>query len=140
MKSANIPVLWLIFLLFVSCGSAQKENEEAFQADADYIQIVMFHLEQRCESCNAVELQTLALLEEEYDEEVASGKVKFIPLGFQSDNGRKTAELLRASGQTLYVVKGDSISDLTSAAFMFALTHPERYRTALKKELDLFLE
>ena len=102
--------------------------------------MVLFHLQQRCESCNAVEQETLSLLKEEYGEEIQSGKIKFISLNFQSENGKKAAALLRASGQTLFVVKGDSTEDLTSAAFMYASPHPEYFHEALSLALDKYLE
>jgi hypothetical protein len=38
------------------------------------------------------------------------------------------------------VIKGDSLSNLTSAAFIYASTHPGIYLETLRKELDLFLE
>lgn len=137
MRSSVIPVLFLILLF--SCRTASDEEGATYVADAEYIQIVLFHLAQRCESCTAVEQETLALLEEEYGEEVAAGKVKFVSLNFQSEKGRSAATQLKASGQTLYVTKGVLVSDLTSFAFMYAHTHPERYREALKQELDNYL-
>ena len=109
-------------------------------AHAGYIQVVLFHMEQRCGSCDAVERETENLLNEEYAEELQSGEVKFISLNYQSEKGKKAARLLQATGQTLYVTKGDSISDLTSQAFMYAQTHPEYYRDALRTELDKYLE
>ena len=88
----------LIFSVY-SCRDGNRNETGTFVADADYIQIVLFHLAQRCESCNAVEHETILLLENEYGEEVASGKVKFIPLNFQSENGKKAAELLVPLGR-----------------------------------------
>jgi hypothetical protein len=135
-----IQIICPIMFLFFSCTTGVKEDTDMFVADADYIQVVLFHMRQRCESCNAVERETQSLLEEEYKAEVASGKVKFVSLDFQSEGGKKAAALLRASGQTLFVVRGDSISDLTSPAFMYAGTHPEYYREALRDELDKYLK
>lgn len=129
----------LLFLNF-SCGSGKQDQTAAFETDADCIQIVLFHLAQRCESCVAVELETRSILEQEYGEELESGKVRFLSYDFQSENGRNAASQLKASGQTLFIVKGDSISNLTGPAFLFAHTHPERYRDALTRELDKYLE
>ena len=140
MKRGIISFIWMILLCGNSCTTGDRNDQGIFVADADYIQIVLFHLEQRCESCNAVENETRLLLEEEYEEEVILEKVRFIPLNFQSENGKKAAGLLQAAGQTLFVVKGDSITDLTSTAFMFASTHPEYYRENLRKALDKYLE
>ena len=140
MKKGIIILLWIVLMPLNSCRTGDQNDTGIYVADADYIQIILFHLERRCESCNAVEEETQRLLEEEYNEEVLSGELRFIPLNFQSENGKKAAGLLGASGQTLFVVKGDSIEDLTSAAFMYASTHPEYYHEALSLALEKYLE
>lgn len=140
MKRGIKVFIWVSLLAIFSCRTGDPNNTGTFEEDADYIQIVLFHLEQRCGSCDAVELETRHLLEEEYLNEMREGLLKFISLNFQTDNGKKAARLLRASGQTLFVVKGDSIEDLTSPAFMFAQTHPDRYIAALRETLDKYLE
>ena len=140
MKWGITCIFSLIILSANSCSTGSQNDSAVFVEDADYIQIVLFHLAQRCESCEAVERETLWLLDNEYREEVLAGKIRFIPLNFQNKEGKKAAGILRASGQTLYVVKGDSKADLTSAAFMYASTHPGHYRDALRQELDQYLE
>lgn len=130
----------MMTMLVISCRTGSGGEEGTFQPDATNVQIVLFHLSQRCESCMAVENETIRLLEEEYRDAFATGEVKFIPLDYQSENGKEASSLLRAAGQTLFVVKGDSISNLTSPAFMYASTHPEYYREALRTALDKFLK
>lgn len=137
MKPISAVPLILIFMM--SCRTGSDGNEGTFDPDAEYIQIVLFHLAQRCESCMAVENETIRLLEEEYREAFASGVVRFVSLNYQSENGKQASELLKASGQTLFVIKGDSISNLTSPAFMYASTHPEYYREALRAALNQYL-
>lgn len=132
--------IFLLTVLLLSCSTRSGENEGTYEPGAKYIQIVLFHLTHRCESCNAVEQVTKELLEEEYWDAYSTGRVKFVSLDFQSENGKKAAELLKASGQTLYVVKGDRIDNLTSPAFMYASTHPDYFREALRKELDQYLK
>jgi hypothetical protein len=138
MKSI-IPI-FLLTLLLISCRTGTGGEEGTFHPDAAYVQIVLFHLAQRCESCMAVENETIRLLEEEYWDSYATGEVKFVSLNYQSESGKQASKLLRAAGQTLYVIKGDSISDLTSPAFMYASTHPEYYREALRTALDKYLQ
>jgi len=140
MKRIILGIFSLILFYGSSCNTGEPEDSGVFVEDADYIQIVLFHLAQRCESCTAVELETQWLLEKEYSEAVREEKIKFVALNFQNENGKKAAKLLRASGQTLFVVMGDSISDLTSAAFMYASTHPEYYQEALRKALNNYLK
>jgi hypothetical protein len=133
-------VIISVLLLLLSCHPGSEPEGESYDLHAGYIQIVMFHMEQRCVSCDAVEEETLRMLEGAYRDAFDAGSIKFIPLNYQSENGKKAAELLRATGQTLYVVKGDSITNLTSAAFMFAHTHPEYYHEALREVLDKYLK
>lgn len=137
----GIALLTVLLLLPVfSCLSGEKGNSGEYVRDADYVQIVLFHLAQRCESCNAVERETLLLLENEYGDEVAAGTLKFISLNIQSGEGKKAAELLQASGQSLFVIRGDSITDLSGAAFIFASTRPDIYLEDMRKALDKALE
>ena len=140
MKKGITIIFCLTLLSAYACRTGDRDESGIFVENADYIQIVLFHLTQRCESCNAVEQETKRLLEKEYREEVLSGKIKFVPLDYQTESGKKAAGLLQASGQTLFVIKGDSLSNLTSAAFMYASTHPGIYLEALRKELDQYLE
>ena len=140
MNKALAIVTGLLILSLVSCREKGQTADETYVPGADYIQIVLFHLAQRCESCNAVEYETEQLLEDEYSDEVDAGKIRFVPLNFQSEHGKQAAGLLKATGQTLFVVKGDHVEDLTSPAFMYASTRPEYYREELREALDTFLE
>lgn len=132
-------ILCLAMIMLLSCKTGPAVNEQSFDPSADGTQVVLFHLEQRCESCNAVEQETLSVLNGEFEDELAAGTLKFLSFSFQSENGKKAAKHLKASGQSLYVVHGDSISNLTAPAFMFGMTHPERYRSALREELNKFV-
>ena len=140
MKSGILIFMILSTLTFQTCRNSQKSGTGEYNPDAAYVQVVMFHLERRCASCDAVENETRSLLDGEYSEALKEGRVRFVSLDFQSESGKRAAAILRATGQTLYVISGDSISNLTSAAFMFAQTDPDFYRNALRKELDRFLK
>ena len=130
----------IAILLVLPTGCRNSTTDDYFDPDSEAVQVVLFHLSQRCSSCRAVEQVTLDLLSSNYGDEMENGKIRFAALDFRSENGKTAAKTLRASGQTLYVVKGDHVSNLSSEAFMFAETHPDRYRKALKKEIDKLLE
>jgi hypothetical protein len=139
MVISRVFVLLLSVLVF-ACVSQEEERSGTFDPGAEHIQIVLFHLEKRCASCNAVERETLTVLKKNYAEEMEKGEIQLIYLDFQDSEGKKAAKILRASGQTLFVVRGDSIADLTSDAFMFAEVNPERYRKALVDALEKLLD
>ena len=88
MKRGILVLFWIILIAVNSCGTGGQGESGTFVPDADYIQIVLFHLAQRCESCNAVEQETRDLLELEFREEVLAEKIKFISLDFQTENGK----------------------------------------------------
>ena len=129
----------LLLLLTFSCGQSGRDQNVSFNENSDQVQIVMFHLAQRCETCDAVETETESILGNEYKNELASGEIRFLTFEINSREGSKLAKRLRATGQGLFVVKGDSISDLTNEAFFYAYTHPERYHDALTGELGKYL-
>lgn len=137
-KFDTIGILLMLFV--VSCSTGIKEKQVEFEKNYDNIQIVLFHLSQRCESCNAVESETKAFLEQKYPEELISGKIHFLSFDILSENGKSAAKQLNAYGLNLFIVKGDSIKDLTSSAFLLAQTQPEIFTTILSKELLKFLE
>lgn len=139
MKIVKISIL-LLAIVLGSCSSKTEPEGAVFDPDADQVQVVLFHLEKRCASCNAVEKETRFVMENSFGEALEKGELSFVSMDFQNSEGKKAAKLLKASGQTLFVVRGDSIADLTSDAFMFAQTHPERYREALTEALKNMLD
>ncbi len=137
-KAKQIGMLLLLFIF--SCNTEIKEKAEKYEKNPDVIQIVLFHLSQRCESCNAVENETMTILEKAYRKELTSGEIRFLSFDIRSENGKAAAQQLNASGLNLFIVKGDSISDLTSSAFLLAHSQPEGYHAILTNELKKFLE
>ncbi|MEX0987133.1 MAG: nitrophenyl compound nitroreductase subunit ArsF family protein [Bacteroidales bacterium] len=131
-------IVRLIIPLFAgvlfSCGNNQQSD--LFDPDSDNIQLVLFHLETSCASCDAVKNETLAVMENSFPEEVNAGEIRFVAMNFSDKGGREAAELLRATGQSFYIVKGETVVNLTSDAFMFANTHPQRFRDTLKNEIQ----
>ncbi len=130
----------LLLLLIFSCRTEKKEETKAFETNPECVQIVLFHMAQRCTSCNAVEKETKKILEEVYKDELDAGKIKFLSFNFQSENGKKAASQLNVTGQSLIIVKGNNTIDLSGPAFLFAHPHPERYRDALTGELEKYLK
>lgn len=138
MKFNTVGILLMLFT--VSCSTGIKEKQVEYEKNPDNIQIVLFHLSQRCESCNAVESETIAFLEQKYSKEMTSGEIRFLSFDLFSENGKSAAKQLNAYGLNLFIVKGDSILDLTSSAFLLAQTQPANFTTILSNELKKFLQ
>lgn len=127
-----------ILLLHHSCSTKSNEKAYEFERKSDTIQIVMFHFSQRCTSCSAVENETMAFLKKNYHNELKNNKIRFLSFDLFSENGRLAADELNATGQHLFIVKGDSIADLTPTAFLFAYVQPEKFIAQLQHELKKF--
>ena len=137
-KFDTIGILLMLFV--VSCSTGIKEKQVEYEKNPDNIQIVLFHLSQRCESCNAVESETKAFLEQKYPKELTSGEIRFLSFDILSENGKSAAKQLNAYGLNLFIVKGDSILDLTSSAFLLAQTQPENFAKILSNEIKKIME
>jgi hypothetical protein len=106
----------------------------------DNIEVFYFHLTRRCVTCQAVENVSRDAVQELYPEEISSGKIVFRSLNIENQENEAVAEKVRATGQCLLVVSGDTRVDLTSEGFMYARSKPEKLKDALKKAIDPLLK
>jgi len=133
--------LFSIFMisLFVSCNAQNPDNAKSETVAGNDIEIYYFHFTKRCLTCNAVESETKLALATNYEEEMDEGVIAFSSLNLDEEEGKKIAEDLKVSGQTLLLVKGDKHVNLTNDGFMNARTNPEKFHTILKEQLDKLL-
>lgn len=133
--------LFSIFMisLLVSCNAQNPDNTKSETLAGNDIEIYYFHFTKRCLTCNAVEAETKLELATNYEEEIADGKIAFNSLNLDEEEGKKIAEDLKVSGQTLLLVKGDTHVNLTNDGFMNARTNPDKFHAILKEQLDKLL-
>jgi hypothetical protein len=106
-----------------------KTSQEEVQVKAYY-----FHATRRCETCQAVEKVTKELIEEAYSE-----KVDMLVYNREKDENKALVEKYEISGQTLLLVKGDRVVNLTTKAFLSARNNPEKFKKELKAAIDEML-
>lgn len=137
-----ITTLSLIFALGVltasaqCCGNRQAENNGAKTAavknnDASSVKAYYFHATRRCATCEAVESVTKQALKEYYGDKIA-----FSSINREEEKGNPLIAKYKVSGQTLLIVKGDQVVNLTNEAFMNARTKPERLKAKIKSTVD----
>jgi len=138
---AFTTTLFSIFMisLFVSCNAQNPDNAKSETVSGNDIEIYYFHFTKRCLTCNAVESETKLALATNYEEEMAEGVIAFSSLNLDEEEGKKIAEDLKVSGQTLLLVKGDKHVNLTNDGFMNARANPEKFHAILKEQLDKLL-
>ena len=133
MKSKIIIVL-AVFTTFFSCKNEAKEetkiSENTVQTD---IQLIQFHTEHRCETCNNIE---------KLSKETIKGNeaISFVLYNVDDEKNAKVAEQFEATGTSLYLYnsKTKATKDLTEMAFMYAKNEGDKFKTELQKEISEF--
>ncbi len=107
-------------------GSCVKQGKETNDVKAYY-----FHGTRRCMTCQAVEDVTKEALKEYYGD-----KVSFSSVNSEKDSNNPMIEKYKVSGQTLLIVKGENVVNLTNFAFMNARTNPDKLKSKIKSTVD----
>lgn len=97
----------------------------------EVIKAYYFHATRRCATCMAVEDVTSKTLSDTYGD-----KIPFESIDIEKDEENTLIKKYKISGQTLLLVKGDKIVDLTNDAFLNARTNPEKLSKKIKKTID----
>jgi len=130
-----------LFLLVVSLfllSSCKKEaaltNTTVEPIVSKNIQVIQFHSENRCMTCNKIEALTLKTLES-YPE------LTFTLVNVDDPKNGSKSEQFEATGTALFLYNPTTAAklDLTEFAFMTA-GNEEKFVAELKKEIELFLK
>lgn len=106
-----------------SCCSKTKENTK--------VTAYYFHATRRCATCQAVEKVSKEYINANYE-----GKVTFISINREEDQNSELVEKYEIAGQTLLIVFGDEVVNLTTEAFLNARTNPEKLENLIKSTID----
>jgi hypothetical protein len=128
-------VIGLLSLNAQCCNKATTDCETAKttvqnQTKTD-VQAYYFHATRRCATCQAVESVTKDALKEYYGDKVA-----FQSLNIEEMKDKSLIEKYKVSGQTLLIIKGDKVVNLTNDAFMNARTNPDKLKAKIKSTVD----
>lgn len=119
---------------------AQSESSVDEQSSAA-MEVLYFHGNRRCATCIAIEQHTKELLEEQFADEMAQGKIVFKSINYDEKDGKILAEQYKVAGSSLIINPdgGKAIDNLTNFAFTTARNRPDEFkegvRTAIVKLL-----
>ena len=123
----------MLFATFFSCKNEVKEekiSENTVQTD---IQLIQFHTEHRCITCNNIE---------KLSKETIKGNeaISFVLYNVDDEKNAKVAEQFEATGTSLYLYNSKTIfnKDLTEMAFKYAKNEGDKFKTELQKEISEF--
>lgn len=128
-------LVWMAFLLgSVSLWSCTNRSHSADSTEYEPqtpVEVIFFHTNYRCESCEAIKSETAKIIHEIYGD-----KVHFAMYNLDDKSGQKPATQLNIRQQTLLVFGGKKRSDITAIASLYAHANPEKYREKLKETID----
>lgn len=129
MKKVSSLLVLFIGCFFMLQSPAFGQKPASKQSD---VEVIQFHLEHRCVSCNKIEEYSKLVLKE-------YPGVPFKLYNVEDKNNEKLAEQFKASGTALFLynTKTGRKKDLTGAAFM-SVGNQEKFMKDLKKNIDDF--
>jgi hypothetical protein len=139
MKTIKFMFLLLVAVSLSACNAQTSQDQISTVADTDELQVYYFHFTKRCATCNAVENEAKVALEMFFADQLKEGNIAFTSLNLDENDGKKMAEQLKVSGQTLLLVKDDQMVNLTNEGFMNARTKPDKFHEILRSSIDKYL-
>lgn len=127
----------LFFVLLFSCmGNSQATKIPGSNGGTSSIEVIQFHSEHRCVTCNLIEKLTRETLIEHFP------NTPFILVNVDDNKNEKIAEEFEATGTALFIYnpKSKKKKDLTDFAFMNAKNKPEDFKKVIKREVEQFLK
>ncbi|MFH0758018.1 MAG: nitrophenyl compound nitroreductase subunit ArsF family protein [Bacteroidota bacterium] len=139
MKAIKLMFLLLVAVSISACNAQTSQDQKSSVADTGELQVFYFHFTKRCATCNAVENEAKAALEMFYADQLKEGNIAFTSLNLEEEDGKKMAGQLHVTGQTLLLVKGEQMVNLTNEGFMNARTNSGKFHEILKSNIDKML-
>lgn len=143
MKNKNTYLSLITFVVivfgFLSCGNQTSANTEAkaevvvsdIDSSNNELRAYYFHATRRCATCQAVESVVVEALKEFYGDKIV---LQLINRDEEKEN--PLLAKYKVSGQTLLIVKGSKVINLTNDAFMNARSNPEKLKETIKVTID----
>lgn len=131
----NLSILALL-ITSISCNSVngKEEKKESEIIQSEKVEAFYFHATRRCATCQAVEEVSKSYIVENYTD-----KVSFVSVNREEEENAKLVEKYEITGQTLLIVYGDKVVNLTTDAFMNARSNPDKLKELIKSTIEPFL-
>ncbi len=126
-----IAGLAMISLMFFSLKKTNDAPEITSMEVSANVEVYYFHYTRRCPTCQSVEEVTKEALKQFYGD-----KIPFREMNLDKDDGKAKGKDLQISGQSLIIVQGNTIINLTNEGFMYARSNPEKLKQILKEKID----
>lgn len=129
-------------MLFSFCSRRANTNANtnvSIDSSISRIQVLDFHLTNRCRTCNAIEANTIFTLETYFSQALKEGRIEFKSLNIEEPENKAMAEQFQAYGTSLFLnVMHKGVSqqiNITDFAFMKV-----RDRSVFSEELKVKID
>lgn len=130
-KITNILFALIFTVSATACNSTQN-NENLDRDDStskiEKVEVYYFHGTRRCATCIAVGSVSQELVESNYKD---NQKVKFIEINIDEPGNEELVEKFQVSGSGLYIYNGKDVENVTTDAFRYARTNPDKLKNKL---------
>jgi hypothetical protein len=104
------------------------------------VEVYYFHYTRRCETCQAVESETLKSVKQLYPEQFKKRLITFKSVNLDEKKNKTLANQCKAEGQALLVISNNKRTDLTEQGFMYAKDQPDKLKAELNKVIRPLLK
>ena len=129
----NILFIAALLVTMASCGHKTNKSAETATVEKaviiadDATAVIYFHSNHRCSTCLAVENVA--------KKAAANENIAFYLIDVTQDTNKSVMEQFDISTQSLIVIKDGKRKDVTSGAFMYARSKPEKIIADIQSEI-----
>ena len=143
----NLFYTLIAAILLISCGNSTEKKTETASTDvkqADRIEVLYFHGAQRCVTCKAIEVNTKALLDSLYSNEIAAGKIVYKIIDISQKENEEVADKYEVTWSSLFVNRWkngtEEVNNMTEFGFANAKNDPDSFKNGIKIKIDELLK
>jgi thiol-disulfide isomerase/thioredoxin len=134
-KFIVLPIILVALFMSISCSAQTEKDPGSTQvAQSGDPEVYYFHHTRRCVTCQAVET-----VSEESVKELFGDRVSFMEYNLDEDKGKEKAKELGINGQSLLIVNGDKIINITNEGFMYARSNPDKLKQIISDNITPLL-
>ena len=108
------------------------------------MEVLYFHGAQRCVTCKAIEVNTKALLDSLYSNEIASGKIVYKIIDISQKENEEVADKYEVTWSSLFVNRWkngtEEVNNMTEFGFANAKGDPDSFKNGIKSKIDELLK
>ena len=123
----------MVFVLTSFAQDSKTVEEKVDSKEVVNVEVYYFHGTRRCETCKAVGNVSKGVVEDKYGD---NENVSFIEIDFDQPGNEDLVEKFEVTSSSLYVYNQTDLINLTTYAFQYAKTNPDKLRNKLKSTIN----